>query len=44
MKLLMNSISDWFVTNKIIKNFFIALYEDDNIFYFNEDSGNRLFL
>ena len=31
---------DWFVTIKIIKKLFTALYADENILYFNEDSGN----
>ena len=35
--------SDLFVPNKKIKIFFSALYADDNIFYFNEDSGNVTF-
>ena len=35
--------SDLFVPSKKIKNFFSALYADDNIFYFNEDSGNVAF-
>ena len=36
-------IPDWFVTSRIIKNLFTALYTDDNIHYFNEDSGNAVF-
>ena len=36
-------IPDWFVTSKIIKKLFIALYADENILYFNEDSGNIVF-
>ena len=35
---------DWFVTSKMIKKLFTALYADDNILYFNEDSGNPYFL
>ena len=31
---------DWFVTIKTIKKLFIALYIDENILYFNKDSGN----
>ena len=27
----------------MIKNFFTALYADENILYFNEDSGNDAF-
>ena len=33
----------WFVTNKMIKKLFTALYADENILYFNEDSGNVVF-
>ena len=36
-------IPDWFVTNKMIKNLFTALYADENILYFSEDSGDALF-
>ena len=36
-------ISDWFVTNEMIKEVFTALYTDENIIYFNEDSGNVTF-
>ena len=36
-------IPDWFVTSKMIKELFTALYADENILYFNEDSGNVLF-
>ena len=36
-------IPDWFVTSKMIKNLFTALYTYDNILYFNEDSGNAVF-
>ena len=35
-------ISDWFVTSKMIKKLFTALYADDNILYFNEDSGDAV--
>ena len=31
-------ICDWFVTSKMIKELFAALYPDENIVYFNEDS------
>ena len=34
---------DWFVTSKMIKKLFTILYIDDNILYFNEDSGNVVF-
>ena len=33
-----------FVTTKMIKNFLTALYADENILYFNEDSGNVLLI
>ena len=36
-------ISYWFVTSKMIKKIFTALYADENILYFNEDSGNVVF-
>ena len=36
-------IPDCFVTRKIIKKHFIALYPDKNILYFNEDSGDVIF-
>ena len=36
-------IPDWFVTSKIIKKLSSALYEDENILYFNEDSGDVIF-
>ena len=36
-------IADWFVTSKMIKKLFTALYLDDNILYFNKDSGNVVF-
>ena len=36
-------IPDWFVTSKLIKKLFPALYVDDNILYFNEDSSNAVF-
>ena len=31
---------DWFVTSKMIKKLFTALYADENTIYFNEDSSN----
>ena len=34
---------DWFATSKTIKKLFTALYADENILYFNEDSGNVVF-
>ena len=33
-------IPDWLVTSKMIKKLFTALYPDENILYFNEDSAN----
>ena len=36
-------VPDWFVTSKIIEILFTALYADDNILYFNEDSSNVVF-
>ena len=36
-------IPDWFVTSKTIKKIFTALYADENILYFNEDSGDGVF-
>ena len=39
----MKLIPDWFVTSKMIKKLFTALYEDKNILYFNEDFGNAVF-
>ena len=39
-----NFFPDWLVTNKIIKILFTALYADENILYFNEDSGNVVFI
>ena len=34
---------DWFVKIKTIKKLYTALYADNNILYFNEDSGNVIF-
>ena len=36
-------ITDWFVTSKIIKKLLTASCADDNILYFNEDSGDVIF-
>ena len=36
-------VPDWFVTSKMIKNLFTALYADENILYSNENSGNVTF-
>ena len=37
-------VPDWFVTSKMIKILFTSLYADENILYFNEDSGNVIFI
>ena len=37
-------VPDWFVTSKFIKKLLTALYADDNIFFFDEYSGNATFL
>ena len=39
----MKLIPDWFVTSTKIKELFTALHTDENILYFNEDSGNVVF-
>ena len=36
-------VPDSFVTSKMIKKLFSALYADDNILYFIENSGNAVF-
>ena len=36
-------IPDWFVASKMIKKIFTALYADENILYFNEDSGSVVY-
>ena len=36
-------IPDWFVTSKMIKKLFSALYADNNIIYFIEKSGDIVF-
>ena len=36
-------VPDWFVTSKMIKKRFTALYADENILYFSEDSRNVVF-
>ena len=36
-------ILDWFVTSKMVKKFLTALYADDIILYFDEDSGDVIF-
>ena len=35
---------DWFVASIMIKKLFSALYADENILYFDEDSGNVVFI
>ena len=37
-------VPDWFVTSKMIKKLFTALYADENILYFDEDSSNVVFI
>ena len=39
----MKLIPDWLVTSRMIKNLFTDLHRDENILYFNEDSGNAVF-
>ena len=39
----MKLIPDWLVTSRMIKNLFTDLHGDENILYFNEDSGNAVF-
>ena len=39
----LNFVRDWFVTSKMIKKLFTALYADESILYFDEDSGNVVF-
>ena len=36
-------VPGWFVTKKTIKNFFTALYGDENKLYFDEDFANAIF-
>ena len=35
-------IPNWLVTSKMIKKIFTALYADENVLYFNEDSGDAV--
>ena len=35
-------IPDWFVTSKMIKKLFTAMYSDESILYSNEDSRNAV--
>ena len=37
-------VPDLFVTSKMTKILFAALYSDENILYFNEDSSNVVFI
>ena len=36
-------IPDWFVTSKMFKKLYTALYADENMLYFNEDSSDVTF-
>ena len=36
-------IPDWFVTSQMIKELCTALYADDDLLFFDEDSGNVTF-
>ena len=36
-------ILDWFVTSKMIKKLYTALYADDVLLFFDEDSGDVTF-
>ena len=33
----------WFITSKMIKKLYAALYVDDDLLFFDEDSGNVTF-
>ena len=37
-------VPGWFVTGKMTKKLFTALYADENILYFDGDSGNIAFI
>ena len=37
-------VPDWVVADKMIKKLSTALYTNENILYFNEDSGNITFI
>ena len=39
----LKSIPDWFVTSTVTKKLFTALYTDDIIIYFNDNSGDVMF-
>ena len=36
-------VPDWFVTNKIIKNLYSALFVDGDVLFFHQNSGNVTF-
>ena len=36
-------IPDWFVTSKMIKKLYTALYADDGLLFFDDDSGDVTF-
>ena len=36
-------LPDWFVTSKMIKKLYTALYADDGLHFFDEDSGDVIF-
>ena len=36
-------VPDWFVTSNMIEKFYTALYVDDGLLFFDEDSGNATF-
>ena len=36
-------VPNWVVTSKLIRKLFTALYSDNNILHFNEDSGDAVF-
>ena len=43
LKIVLKFVSNCFFRSKIIKILFTAFYVDENILYFNEDSGNVIF-
>ena len=36
-------IPDWFVVSKMVQKLYTALYVDDGLLFFDEDSGNVTF-
>ena len=36
-------LNDWFVTSKMIKKLYNVLFKDDDILFFDKDSGNVTF-